>query len=306
MKPIPYELSQINSRVTHDPQAFIAECEDVFAQQILSVGEQISTKGSGNLIVALAGPSSAGKTTTANMLAGFFRTHRTGACVLSLDNFFRQPDQAPLLPNGERDYESPDALDLEGLEACLLALLREGSCEIPLFTFGGEDCGKKTKRLWVNQDDVIIIEGLHALNPTVTAHLPKDRLSRVYISVHHGIEREGELFLSPREIRLLRRLARDAKHRNSSASNTLKMWPQVVAGEDQYLAPYKPLSEIQLYSLHGYEVGMIKAQVLELLANVPPGDPHVAVAAILMQKLQAFCLLGMDLLPKRSLLREFM
>ena len=224
--------------------------------------------------------------------------------VISLDDFYIGEGKYPKNPDGSDDYESLEALDLERLHACLKALYKTGVCDAPVFDFTIQR-PSGTQRIDA-RDGVVIIEGLHALNPALTEELPEDAALCLYAGLReeYADSRDARC-LATRDIRLARRLVRDCLFRGHGAAFTLGLWGHVCAGEDRYIKPYKPRANLLLDTTHTYEVCLWRT-VLDAM----PADPALTATqarqlAALREKFAAFPALGTELVPQNSMLREF-
>lgn len=298
-------LRHINNAVVNSPYELIRQMEVQYRKRINEIADFVMSTGDGRKLIMLAGPSSSGKTTTANMIVSRVKESGANAVRLSLDDFFKGEGQAPLLPNGVYDYESVYALDIELMQACLTSLLTEGHCLMPRFDFPSKSPAPERYPLTVGENDVIIVEGIHALNPLVTDCLPDDKMVKIYISVKQGIKEGDEEVISSKQIRFLRRLVRDYKFRDSGPERTFEMWPQVVRGEELYIQPYKRLVNVTINSLHIYEVNAIADKAIELLSLLGEDSPYYDEAQEYIKKLTLFENLDERLIPAESLIREF-
>ncbi len=299
-------LEIINEKVKLDPKAFINECEEKYQSIIDKIVKRIIDE-EGREIVMLAGPSSAGKTTTAKRLKeGLFEKGVT-TYVLSLDDFYLNREDIPYLPDGSQDYETVYALDLKRLENDLNSLLRGETVNIPVFDFTtGRRSDTEFNTITLGQEDVVIIEGLHALNPVITEKV-QGKLLKIYINVSSRIyDENGEIVLCKRDFRFLRRMIRDFKFRASSVENTYKLWKNVTAGEDKYLFPYRENADIKANTVHLYEPCVIKNQALPLLRNSDVSDEYKENAEKLCKALEKFVNINECDVPPDSLLREFL
>ena len=296
----------INEKVTADTKQFIENCENDYQSIINSIVKRIIEED-GREIVMLAGPSSAGKTTTAKRLKDGLSAKGVTAYILSLDDFYLNRDDIPYLPDGTQDYETVYALDLERLEKDLNSLLRGETVETPIFDFTtGKRSDTHFNTITLGEDDVVIIEGLHALNPVITEKV-HGKLLKVYINVSSRIyDENGEIVLNKRNFRFLRRMIRDYKFRASSVDNTYKLWKNVTAGEDKYLFPYRDNADIKGNTIHLYEPCVIKNQALPLLRDSEVSAEFKEDAEKLCKALENFCNIDEDEVPCDSLLREFL
>ena len=296
----------INEKVTADTKQFIENCENDYQSIINNIVKRIIEED-GREIEMLAGPSSAGKTTTAKRLKDGLSAKGVTAYILSLDDFYLNRDDIPYLPDGTQDYETVYALDLERLEKDLNSLLRGETVETPIFDFTtGKRSDTQFNTITLGEDDVVIIEGLHALNPVITEKV-HGKLLKVYINVSSRIyDENGEIVLNKRNFRFLRRMIRDYKFRASSVDNTYKLWKNVTAGEDKYLFPYRDNADIKGNTIHLYEPCVIKNQALPLLRDSMVSPEFREDAEKLCKALENFCNIDEDKVPCDSLLREFL
>lgn len=300
------KLEFINEKATSNSKEFIEECENRYQSIIDKIVERIIEED-GREIIMLAGPSSAGKTTTAKRLKEGLQAKGVTTYVLSLDDFYLNREDIPYLPDGTQDYETVYALDLERLENDLNALLRGETVKTPVFDFTtGRRSKTESNIITLGSEDVVIIEGLHALNPVITEKV-QGKLLKVYINVSSRIyDENGELLLSKRNFRFLRRMIRDYKFRASSVENTYKLWKNVTAGEDKYLFPYRDNADIKANTIHLYEPCVIKNQALPLLRGSEVSPEFREDAEKLCAALERFYDIDEKEVPEDSLLREFL
>lgn len=298
-------LRHINNAVQNAPQELIRQMERQYRKRVSEIADFVMSTGEGRKLVMIAGPSSSGKTTTANMLMAYIKTTGASAVRLSLDDFFKGEGKAPLLPNGVYDYESVYALDIDLMQECMAALLADGRCMMPRFDFSTKSPAPERYPLEIGANDVVIVEGIHALNPIITDCLPDDKMVKIYISVKQGIKEGDDEVISAHQIRFLRRLVRDYKFRSSDPDRTFAMWPQVVRGEKLYIAPYKRLANVTINSIHIYEVNAIADKAIEILGTIGEDSPYYAEAQSYIEKLSLFENLDERLIPADSLIREF-
>lgn len=298
-------VEKINGYAEQNPEKLVALSEERFKNIVEAAADRIvSTEG--RMIVMLAGPSASGKTTTAHKLAKSIQARGTNCYVISLDDFYLNRSEVPGYAEGKPDYETVYALDLPLLRTSLSDLLQGKETELPIFDFMVGKRAEKGKTLQLLQQDTIIVEGLHALNPVITDALPQEALLKMYISVSSRIYKEsGEVVLNKRHLRFMRRLVRDYLFRASSAQNTLELWENVRKGEDRYLFPYSHLADIRINSIHFYEPCLFAPLVKELLEKEPLSACFEEETTALLNALQNFTPINPNLVPKDSLLREF-
>lgn len=298
-------VKHINDACLNAPVELIAQMEAQYRKRIDEIAEFIVNAGEGNKLLMLAGPSSSGKTTTAAMLCRSIRRRGANAVRISLDDFFLGGDQAPLLEDGTRDFESVEALDIPLMQRCLLELVDKGCTDMPRFDFTVKARADKPQHIELGYNSVAIVEGIHALNPVVTDCLPDEQMLKVYISVKQGIKEGDRTAIGPYDLRLVRRIVRDYHFRSTSPEVTMSMWPSVRRGESLYIAPHKRTANVTINSIHIYEPCVLGPLALELLSKVEPSSEHYKLARSLMRKLRRFERLDESLVPPDSLVREF-
>ncbi len=305
MSKLTNEIEYINEFAKSNPQEFIEKCEQRYNNIISSVSKTICDKGE-RQVVMLAGPSSSGKTTTAGKICGECKNRGVNAFVLSLDDFYLDRDDIPLLPDGTRDFETVYALDLDCFAEVVNALLRGETVRTPVFDFvTGCRLKDKYNEITLGKKDIVIIEGLHALNPIITDKI-SGNLFKIYISVSSRIyNQNGKIILNKRNIRFVRRLVRDFKFRGSSADYTYTLWKNVTYGEDKYLFPYRNFADIKINTVHLYEPCVLKKQALALLES-EISDDYAYDVQRLRDALKKFEDIDEEAVPKDSLLREFL
>lgn len=298
------QISEINKQLQNNPKEFISFISDDYHREIKEVARSI-VENKNYKIIMLSGPSGSGKTTTARLLAKYMAEMGVGAEIISLDDFYLGADKAPMLPDGRRDYESIDALNIPVMHKCINGLIHDGKCDMPQFDFTKGQPKDETLSIELSDDEVAIFEGIHALNPSIIDALPKENLCRVYVSVRTGIYSGKSMLFSPRELRLVRRTVRDYYFRNSSPKNTLQMWTGVVMGEDKYLHPYRKTAEYRINSVHAFEPSIMKNIATELFSTVNPGDENYYLACELLKDFGKIEAVDQDYVPDDSLIREF-
>ena len=298
-------LSWINERAATDPAAFVAEEEAAYRKEMLDIADEILSNGVCK-IVMLAGPSSSGKTTSAYMLKAEFIKRGIKSAVVSLDDFYGGGHELPKLENGEPNFESIYALDLDEIERCFSEIIKHGKSNIPVFDFMNGKRSEKTYPLDVT-NGIVIVEGLHALNPILISKLESACVKKIYVSVNTKIFGDnGKKLLSSRQLRLIRRLSRDFIYRNSSAENTLNLWTAVTQGEEKNLNCYKDSADINVITLHAYEPCIFREIILVMLENLDESSDNYKYAIAVREALKAFVSLSPDIVPSTSLIREFL
>lgn len=299
-------LEYINDLAKNDPETLIARSETRFDNILNSVADRVE-QNSGREIMMLAGPSASGKTTTANKLAEKCAARGMQTHVISLDDFYLARSEIPLGDDGKPDFETVYALDLPLLRACLRSLLTGAPTELPIFDFSIGKRSDSVHTVTLGEQDVILVEGLHALNPIVTDALPQKNLLKLYISVSSRIYNErGKIILNKRNLRFLRRMTRDYLFRASSVENTYMLWDNVRKGEDKYLFPFKDFADIKINSVHLSAPCVFRDTCLKMLRSASLSGTHARDAERLIRALEQFEPLSPSLIPADSLLREFL
>ncbi len=300
-----FTVEMINTRLKDDALGFVEECEESYHSQLRLLTEKICNK-KGRQLIMLAGPSSSGKTTTASIIKDISQRHSRGAFVVSLDDFYKNDEETIYFEDGTPDYETIDALDTELISECLLSLEKSGECYLPKFDFIKSKRNEEFTLLKAEKDDIIIVEGLHAINPLITSKLDISSLTKVYVSVSSRILKDEKTFLSKRELRFIRRLIRDFHHRNSSVDNTFYLWKAVRMGEDRYLFPFSRLADVRIDSIHPFEPCLFKDEAIRLLDLTGSHSVYFKTAKDLIDRLECFESLDKSYLPENSLLNEFL
>lgn len=298
-------IEEVKKAVLQDADGLIAAEEARYKKEIETVAETIHNGRTNRHIVLLCGPSSSGKTTTAALLKQYLQRIGTAAHVVSLDDFYLGEGKAPLLPNGQPDYETVDALDVERLTVCLTDLVEKGKTDLPIFDFQLRRPLEETKRLVLEDDAAVILEGIHAFHPRIQTYLPEENINRLFINTITRFVNGDDVWLSRRFIRLCRRVLRDDQFRASPFSNTMKMWPQVMRGEELYMFPYTDTADCVVDTTFAYEPCVLKGMLLPRLQAVGEQEKDFETARTLIEKLQVFPEIQPERVPRESMLREF-
>ena len=274
-------------------------------KKIAKIAEDIANR-QGVKLVLLAGPSSSGKTTSCKRLSIQLAVNGLKPLQISLDDYFVDRDRTPKDDNGEYDFESIYALNLDLLNEQFNALFRGEEVELPKYDFPSGKSVKSGKKLKMEPNNVLVVEGIHALNPELTAHIPQDQIYRVYASALTTILLDNHNYIPTTDNRLLRRIIRDYKYRGVSAQETIHRWPSVRAGENKWIFPYQENADAMFNTAMLYELSVIKMQAEPLLQQVPENCEEHAEAYRLLKFLKYFKGIPYNNLPPTSLLREFL
>lgn len=274
-------------------------------KKIAQIAEDIANR-QGVKLVLLAGPSSSGKTTSCKRLSIQLAVNGLKPLQISLDDYFVDRDRTPKDDNGEYDFESIYALNLDLLNEQFNALFRGEEVELPKYDFPSGKSVKSGKKLKMEPNNVLVVEGIHALNPELTAHIPQEQIYRVYASALTTILLDNHNYIPTTDNRLLRRIIRDYKYRGVSAQETIHRWPSVRAGENKWIFPYQENADAMFNTAMLYELSVIKMQAEPLLQQVPENCEEYAEAYRLLKFLKYFKGIPYNNLPPTSLLREFL
>ena len=255
--------------------------------------------------VLVAGPSSSGKTTFSHRLAIQLRSFGLRPHIISMDNYFVNREKTPIDIDGNYNYDVLEAVDIDLFNDDMLDLLEGKTIDLPQFDFKVGKRVYKGKFLKLSEDDILIIEGIHGLNPKATEDLPDENKFKIYISCMTSLNIDEHNRIPSTDARLLRRMVRDARTRGYSAQNTLDMWPNVRAGEDQNIFPFQDDADAVFNSVLIYELAVIKQFAEPLLFNVRQNEPEYYEAKRLLKFLEYFVGVDTSTVPGNSLLREF-
>lgn len=274
-------------------------------KKIARIADQIAARHDVKLVL-LAGPSSSGKTTTCKRLSIQLLTCGLKPLQISLDDYFIDRDKTPLDANGEYDYESIHALNIALINEQFNALFKGEEIELPRYNFQAGKSEKSGKRLRLGPNDIVVVEGIHALNPELTAQIAEQQKFRVYVSALTTILLDEHNYIPTTDNRLLRRIIRDYKYRGVSAQESIHRWPSVRAGEERWIFPYQENADAMFNSAMLYELAVIKQQAEPLLEQVPENCEEYAEAHRLLKFLRYFHAISYRQLAPTSLLREFL
>lgn len=302
-------VGELNEAVAAGRSAdLINVSEALHNKRISDIADEIAARfhRGGARIILIAGPSSSGKTTFTKRLAIQLMTNLIKPEMISLDDYFVDRHQTPRDESGEMDYESLYALDLKQFNADLQALLDGREVELPTYNFttGGREYRGNTIRL--APDNILLIEGIHGLNPELTAHIAAEMKYKIYISALTTISIDDHNWIPTTDNRLLRRIIRDHKYRGASAVSTIRRWPSVRRGEEKWIFPYQENADVMFNSSLLFELAVVKEQAEPILEAVPRDLPEYAEAYRLRKFLSYFSPISPEYIPSTSLLREFL
>lgn len=274
-------------------------------KKISQIADQITTHPEVR-VVLIAGPSSSGKTTFCKRLSIQLLANGIRPVQISLDDYFVDREKTPKDADGDWDYESIHALDINLINLQLSALFRGEEVELPKYDFLSGRSGMSGKRLRLADRQVLLVEGIHALNPELTAQIPKKQKFHVYISALTSILLDDHNYIPTTDNRLLRRIIRDHKYRGVSAQETIRRWPSVRAGETKWVFPYQENADVMFNTAMLYELAVIQEQAAPLLEQVPENCVEYSEAYRLRKFLSYITPIPSRALPPTSLVREFL
>lgn len=300
-----FTSSDINRIIAEGKINDIITLNEVIANnELLDLARQIAEQSSRVKVVLIAGPSSSGKTTTSRKLSMFLNTFGLNPKPISLDDYFLPREETPKLPNGDYDFESLRSIDIDLFNNQLKKLLNNEEVIIPTFNFK-TGIPEFNKSLKLNDNDIIIIEGLHCLNEELTKSIPKENKYKVYVSPLTDLNVDNYNMVSTSDNRLLRRMVRDNRTRGYSAEYTIKTWSRVRDGEEKYVFPYQEEADFVVNSALIYEIGALRQYAEPLLYNIDINSPYYEEARRLLRFLNMFLVVPTENIPKESILREF-
>ena len=302
-------IGELNKAVQRGHSAqLINVVEALHAKKIASIADEITRRYNegGARVVLVAGPSSSGKTTTAQRLAIYLLTNLLRPVTISLDNYFVNRDSTPLDESGEKDFEHIEALDLNLFNEHLNKLLQGAEVEIPYYNFEKGKREYRGDRISLGNNGILLIEGIHGLNPHLTDKIDEKMKFRVYVSALTTLSIDDHNWIPTTDNRLLRRIIRDYKYRGTSARDTIRRWPSVRKGEEKWIFPFQENADAMFNSSLLFELAVMKEYGETILKSVPNDCQEYAEAYRLRKFLAYFEPITDKLIPPTSLLREFL
>lgn len=280
--------------------------EALHEKKISQIADKIKARQKKVKVILISGPSSSGKTTFGKRLAVQLMVNGIKPVNLSLDNYFVNREDTPRDEKGEYDYESVDALDIATFTENMQRLMRGEEVEIPKFSFETGQRYYDGEKLKISRNNVIIVEGIHGLNPKLTHLLPPEALFKIFVSALTSIAIDNHNLINPTDNRLIRRMVRDYKYRNYSALDTLKRWESVLTGEQKHIVPYQEEADAMFNSALVYELGALKTQAEPLLREVTQQHPEHSKALRLLKFFSYIRAVPTREIPPTSIIREFL
>lgn len=301
-----YQLNDINFKTIADPKGFVEESDAAYAAKVAAAAENIIANRAKSPIVLLSDPSGSGKTTTAMKIAEELKRRGVGTHYVSMDNYFNTLDPAtvPRTETGEMDLESPLCLDMELLNRHFTMLARGERIFVPKYEFSRKmRIQEPFSSIKLAKDEVVIFEGIHALNDIITDSHPE--AFKLYISARSNVEFNGQVVFKGTWFRLVRRTVRDHLFRGSDPAETMSMWANVRRGEKLYISPFKNKADYRFDSSLPYEPAVFNTVATELFSAVPEGIERFEELRSVLPAIQLFGHIDDSLVAPDSLLREF-
>ena len=274
-------------------------------KKIAKIADEIKRRSNLRMVL-IAGPSSSGKTTTCKRLSVQLAVNGIKPIGISLDDYFLDRDKTPLDEKGDYDFEHLHALNLPLLNEQLTALFRGEEVELPRYDFPTGTSQKSGRKLRLGENEILVVEGIHALNPELTSQIPEEQIFRIYASALTTILLDNHNYIPTTDNRLLRRIIRDHKYRAVTAQETIRRWPSVRAGENKWIFPFQENADAMFNTAMLFELAVIKSQAEPLLAQVPENCPEHAEAYRLLKFLHYIKPIPDTQIPPTSLIREFL
>ncbi|MGQ9662317.1 MAG: nucleoside kinase [Kiritimatiellia bacterium] len=299
-------VGQLNQIIAEGKiESFIWTAEALHEKKIAKIADEIALRSNRVRVVLIAGPSSAGKTTFAKRLTTQLRVNGLRPVTISTDDYFVGEAETPRDEDGKPDYEHIEAVDISLFNQHLAALIDGKEVSVPRFNFEKKVREYTGRKLKIERDQIIIVEGIHGLNPRLTHMLPRETTFRIYVSALTQLNLDSRNRISTTDNRLLRRLVRDRKFRGHSALQTLQLWPSVRRGENRWVFPFQREADATFNSALDYELAVLKPLAEPLLMEIKPCHPEYAEARRLSEFLLNFLPVPDWPVPRTSILREY-
>lgn len=301
-----YNVGKLNDIVeSSKADEFIRISEALHEKKIAYISDMINSQKDKIKIVLIAGPSSSGKTTFAQRLSIQLRVNGFVPENISLDDYFVNKTNTPLDEYGKPDYEALEAIDLKLFNEQLNALIQGKEVELPTFNFLTGQREYNGRRLRLDKEQVLVIEGIHGLNPKLTSEVSDENKFKIYISAITSMRIDRHNRIPTTDLRFIRRIVRDFRFRGCPAENTIEMWPSVRRGEEKNIFPFQEEADVMFNSSLLYELGILKKRALPLLEKIHPGHKAYSESRRLIEFLSYFLEFDSDEIPFNSILREF-
>ncbi|MCX7842609.1 MAG: nucleoside kinase [Clostridia bacterium] len=284
----------------------IRVAEALHEKKIAQIADMIAFNEDKKRVVLIAGPSSSGKTTFANRLSIQLKVNGLKPVTISLDDYFVDRDRTPVDESGDYDFEALEAIDVALFNKHLEDLIAGNEVEIPIFNFPNGCREPAGRKLRIDEDNILVIEGIHGLNERLTASIPREKKFKIYVSALTSMNIDNHNRIPTTDARIIRRIVRDHQFRGCSAINTIKRWPSVRRGEEKNIFPFQEHADVMFNSSLVYELGVLKTMAEPLLAEIDNSYPEYSEAKRLIEFLSYFLAIESREIPFNSIIREFM
>lgn len=299
-------IGDLNEKVNQNHFSELIKISEALQEKrIARIADEIKRRSTVRLVL-IAGPSSSGKTTTCKRLSVQLAVNGIWPVGISLDDYFLDRDKTPLDEKGDYDFEHLHALNLPLLNEQLSALFRGEEVELPRYNFPTGTSQMSGRKLRLKENEILVVEGIHALNPELTSQIPEEQIFRVYASALTTVLLDNHNYIPTTDNRLLRRIIRDHKYRAVPAQETIRRWPSVRAGENKWIFPFQENADAMFNTAMLFELAVIKGQAEPLLEQVPENCPEYAEAYRLLKFLHYIKPIPETQIPPTSLIREFL
>ena len=295
------DIKKVNEKLRDNNIKVMLDNESSYRSQLFKLTQQCLRAKKRPKIILLSGPSCAGKTTTAHILKEILGHKKIKAIIVSMDDFFVNREDTPLLPNGMKDFDGLAAVNLKQMERCFSELFKKGTAGFPRYDFVSGLNLENEYQLDYDKDTIIIFEGLHVLNPELINHLGTKEVFKVYVDALKGFKSNEYAKIGIRNLRLIRRMVRDVRRRGKSPENTIKTWHNVCEAEDDYIAPFKDAADFHVNTTHEFELALYKRDFFEIVVN----NRDVNFQISFLKAFDESDSLDKRLLPETSLMWEF-
>ena len=297
-------LTSLNNSICENKsRELIYLCEALHENKIVKIANEICKHN--KKIILIGGPSSSGKTTFSHRLSLQLRVNGMKPILISLDDYFLDRDKLPFDENGEQDFEKLEVIDIKKLNYDLAKLLNGEEIELPRFNFVSGKSEKSDRIIKLETEDILILEGIHGLNETLTNKINREFKFKIFVSALTQLNIDDHNRFSTTDTRMLRRIVRDNKFRGFSARQTIQLWNKVLNGEKNYIFPYQEEADAFFNSALVYEVAILKQFALPLLFDIKNFEPEYCEANRLIRLLDPFLTMNTEYIPPNSILREF-
>ena len=293
-------VEKINESIKKDAKKFVDSCEESYRKQLEEVSNDILSRKKQVRVVLLGGPSCAGKTTSSRILDELMTAKGKNVVPIEMDNFLISLEERPRLPNGSRDFDSINIVNLDLMEKCLTELFEKGKAMFPTYDFVEGKSIPDSELIEGDKDTIFVFEGIHVLNPKLIKKLGTKNIYKIFINNANGYVC-GDTKIESRQFRMVRRMVRDVQFRAVSMANTMKHWKDVTDAEDLYIWPYSEDVDFTINTSHAYEVNLYKPDVIDAIKKDEIDVDNLPWFKV-FEKVES---LDKNLLPETTLMKEF-